>query len=183
MANDARLAGAAVAGRRAAVTPEQFARVEQLFDAACRLPQRERTGFVNRQQDDIEVLTAVCALLAEDERGAAGSDDLSRKLAAARGDADVKQRVLEKLAAGDEPFLSVPKPSPASQEQAAAAPAEGPGSLIGPYKLLQQLGEGGFGVVSPPRRRARLTACASSCAATRAWPSPPRPWRPRCCLG
>src|SRR5262245_5126400 len=24
---------------------------------------------------------------------------------------------------------------------------EGPGSVIGPYKLLQQLGEGGFGVV------------------------------------
>src|SRR5262249_17842547 len=32
-------------------------------------------------------------------------------------------------------------------DTAAAAYAEGPGSVIGPYKLLEQIGEGGFGVV------------------------------------
>src|SRR5437588_12194323 len=42
------------------------------------------------------------------------------------------------------------------------APTEGPGSRIGPYKLLQQLGEGGMGVVymaeqeQPVRRRVAL---------------------------
>ncbi len=73
------------------MTPEQFQRVEQLFDAACRLPQGERVEFVARQtRDDVEVLAAVRALLIEDERGAAGSDALSRNLAAARGDAEVK---------------------------------------------------------------------------------------------
>ncbi len=123
MADDARLAGAAAARGPTVLTPEQFARVEQLFDAACRLPQGERAEFVNRQTpDDAEVLAAVRALLAEDERGAAGADALSRNLAAARDDAELGPRAL-------------------------AALAEGPGARIGPYKLLQQIGEGGFGVV------------------------------------
>jgi serine/threonine-protein kinase len=42
------------------------------------------------------------------------------------------------------------------------APAEGPGTLIGPYKLLEQIGEGGMGLVfmaeqmQPVRRRVAL---------------------------
>src|SRR5262245_39200744 len=41
-------------------------------------------------------------------------------------------------------------------------PAEGPGTAIGPYKLLEQIGEGGFGVVflaeqaEPVRRKVAL---------------------------
>src|SRR5260370_2090060 len=43
-----------------------------------------------------------------------------------------------------------------------AGPAEGPGAAIGPYKLLQEIGEGGFGVVflaeqtQPVRRKVAL---------------------------
>ena len=62
---------------------------------------------------------------------------------------ELKQRVLAMLrAVDDDRFLS----DPTSDGGAAPAPApaplrEGVGAQIGPYLLLQQLGEGGFGVV------------------------------------
>src|SRR5262245_35974408 len=52
---------------------------------------------------------------------------------------------------GSESFLESPAPGmvgsasgPPTLDQ---PPAEKPGTQIGPYKLLQQIGEGGFGVV------------------------------------
>src|SRR2546430_15403961 len=54
---------------------------------------------------------------------------------------------------------------PAAQLVAAGEgmpPREGPGTVIGPYKLLEQIGEGGFGVVfaaeqtQPVRRQVAL---------------------------
>ena len=66
---------------------------------------------------------------------------------ACAGDEALRQRLLAMLqAAEDEQFLA----APTGVGAAAAVPegaGEGPGSRIGPYKLLQQLGEGGFGVV------------------------------------
>ena len=151
MADDARVAGAAAARRHTAMTPAQFARVEQLFDAACRLPQGERGAFVARQtRDDVEVLDAVRALLAEDERAAASVDVLARKVAATPDDARLKQGLIAKLAAAaNEHFVSAPDgpAAHAASSDPAAGRVEGPGTRIGPYKLLQQIGEGGFGVV------------------------------------
>jgi serine/threonine protein kinase/tetratricopeptide (TPR) repeat protein len=129
------------------VTPERFARVEHLFDAACRLPQGERAEFVARQaqDDDGEVIAVVRALLAEDVGGSAAADALSEQLAAARGDADLRQRLLSRLAAGGNAGAVL---APAGRELAGApGSAEGPGTRIGPYRLLQQIGEGGFGAV------------------------------------
>jgi serine/threonine protein kinase len=43
-------------------------------------------------------------------------------------------------------FLEKPAASP-ELDGSGRAVTEGPGTIIGPYKLLQQIGEGGFGVV------------------------------------
>jgi len=77
------------------------------------------------------------------------------------GDADLRRRVEALLAAFDraggflkEPAVPIPRPS--------LPQAEKPGDRIGRYKLLQQIGEGGMGVVymaeqeEPVRRRVAL---------------------------
>jgi len=74
---------------------------------------------------------------------------------ACEGDADLRSRVDVLLAAHDEAsgFLDAP---------AVESKREGPGSTIGPYKLLQEIGEGGMGVVymaqqeHPVRRKVAL---------------------------
>src|SRR5262249_53361391 len=59
-------------------------------------------------------------------------------------------------------FLRDPAPRPRETIDVADQPSEGPGTVIGPYKLLQQIGEGGMGVVymaeqqEPVRRKVAL---------------------------
>src|SRR4051812_37515985 len=88
------------------------------------------------------------------------------------GDAALRQRVEELLGAGAEAegFLGDPAPgarratdaSAVSKPLSAAAPGEKAGDRIGRYKLLQQIGEGGCGLVymaeqeEPVRRRVAL---------------------------
>jgi serine/threonine protein kinase/tetratricopeptide (TPR) repeat protein len=71
---------------------------------------------------------------------------------ATAGDAVLRARVEALLRAHDDPdsFLKEPLAElGATVDLARAEPqlAEGPGTVIGPYKLLQQIGEGGMGVV------------------------------------
>src|SRR5262245_18663087 len=77
-------------------------------------------------------------------------------------DAELRSRVenLLGLAEGAASFLESPV---ANLDSTAAHPtAEGPGTVIGPYKLLQQIGEGGMGTVfmaeqtQPVQRRVAL---------------------------
>ena len=90
------------------------------------------------------------------------ADDRQRFLdQACGGDAELRRQVEELVrhhfAAGS--FLESPALTPTV---AALAPPEGAGTLIGPYKLLEQIGEGGMGVVymaeqqQPVRRRVAL---------------------------
>jgi eukaryotic-like serine/threonine-protein kinase len=66
---------------------------------------------------------------------------------ACAGDAELRQRVLTLLREhehlGD--FLEAPAAPPLAAHAAPAA--EGPGTMIGPYKLVQPIGEGGMGTV------------------------------------
>jgi serine/threonine protein kinase len=94
--------------------------------------------------------------------------------AACAGDDALRTRVEELLSAHENPgsFLQAPAavpPSPLAGEGQGGGAAtldepvrEKPGTVIGPYKLLEQIGEGGFGVVfmaeqqAPIRRRVAL---------------------------
>ncbi|HEX7618469.1 MAG TPA: serine/threonine-protein kinase, partial [Verrucomicrobiae bacterium] len=84
---------------------------------------------------------------------------------ACAGDAALRQRVEELLQASDEAGNFLENPAavpPGGTVRPAAMPTEKPGDRIGHYKLLQQIGEGGCGVVymaeqeEPVHRRVAL---------------------------
>src|SRR4051794_26900646 len=67
---------------------------------------------------------------------------------ACRGDAGLRAQVEDLLRAQREAgsFLQEPSASPAGTVDEARAP-ERPGTVIGPYKLIEPIGEGGMGTV------------------------------------
>jgi hypothetical protein len=117
-------------------------RVQALFLAAVELPAAERAAVLDREcSDDVELRQRVEALLQAHDKPGSFLDRRARD-SGATGD---EQRGREEADAFE-----------------AAAPTEGPGTSIGLYKLLQQIGEGGMGVVymaeqeQPVRRRVAL---------------------------
>src|SRR6516225_2437490 len=79
-------------------------------------------------------------------------------------DQQLRAQVEELLAAYPkvERFLESPAPAPQLVATVDEPVTEGPGTVVGPYKLLEQIGEGGFGVVflaeqtQPVRRKVAL---------------------------
>ncbi len=82
---------------------------------------------------------------------------------ACRGDADLRARLDALLLAHHDlgEFLEQPVPTPSATWDG-PSPLEAPGTVIGPYKLMEQIGEGGFGLVyvaeqqHPIRRKVAL---------------------------
>src|SRR5579871_6972645 len=126
--------------RSLAMNPD-LDRIEAIFTAARAKPVEERAAYLDQAcGGDTELRRRVEALLqAHDNAGSF----LNRPAVPASGTTDT--------AAGQwiDP-ADVPRPS------------EGPGSRIGPYKLMEQIGEGGMGLVfvaeqqQPVRRRVAL---------------------------
>src|SRR2546421_330308 len=78
-------------------------------------------------------------------------------------DIELRQRVEQLLQARARAESFLESPAPHLVATVAERPiSEGPGTIIGPYKLLEQIGEGGFGVVfmaeqqQPLRRKVAL---------------------------
>jgi eukaryotic-like serine/threonine-protein kinase len=89
---------------------------------------------------------------------------------------DVLRRCVERMLAAEPKIGNFLQPDrPASFEPPAIE--ERPGSVIGPYKLLQELGEGGFGVVfmaeqeQPVRRKVALKSSLASRPSGKRWRS------------
>lgn len=106
------------------LTPEQFAQIERLFDAALELPGADRAAFLDDACADAGVRREVENLLAEDARLAKQSLSLAGRMEVARGRAAAD---MEPDTAAE---LAIPLPS-----------------TIGPYELVELIGEGGFGSV------------------------------------
>src|SRR6185437_5443807 len=82
--------------------------------------------------------------------------------AACAGDAGLREKVEALLQAHDRSLGLIDAPDAAAPTAEQPSSAESPGTVIGPYKLLEEIGEGGMGVVymaeqsRPVRRRVAL---------------------------
>jgi WD40 repeat protein/serine/threonine protein kinase/tetratricopeptide (TPR) repeat protein len=120
-------------------------RLKQLFlDAAAITDSAQRQVWLAEQcGQDADLLAKVQALLKAREDPESFLDRLAPAAATSQ----------EELAQGPRPPLAATTDQPASDR---------PGAIIGPYKLLEQIGEGGFGVVymaeqqHPIRRKVAL---------------------------
>jgi WD40 repeat protein/serine/threonine protein kinase len=98
----------------------------------------------------------IAALQEDPDRRAAYLDK------ACAADPALRQRVEKLLDAHERAGSFLKQPAAAAVTDAYRPVSEGPGNVIGPYKLLQQIGEGGFGVVymaeqqEPVRRKVAL---------------------------
>src|SRR5256714_789902 len=113
-----------------------------VFNAAWQLPANERVGYLSKAcRGDIELNSRVAALLEADERAGAFLQEPAERPPASSIAAAVRQ---------------------ANVGRSRLAPGEISGDHVGRYKLLQQIGEGGCGIVymaeqeEPVRRRVAL---------------------------
>ncbi len=118
--------------------------------------QAMKTPMQNRPQIDEAEIFAVASAMPVEDRGAyfdaACGEDLALR-------ARIERLVGSHEASG---FMKAPSVTPEIEEQMARLKPEEAGEMIGPYKLREEIGEGGFGTVwvadqeQPMRRRVAL---------------------------
>src|SRR5450631_1000341 len=127
--------------------PEFWRQIEDLYQRALELHEIERADFIKSAAGDNEKLRQEVESLLAREREAERFIEVPAM--------DVAARLV-----GEESENAVP--DGATDETSLTASPRGAGSLIGPYRLLQLIGEGGMGQVwladqkEPVRRRVAL---------------------------
>jgi serine/threonine protein kinase/Tfp pilus assembly protein PilF len=153
-------------------------REEAIFDGALQLPPEQRTGYIKaacgpnaelqqRVQDLLEAHMRSDGPLSEGRIRApapfgvppSGGKGQSDAVGPPEGGTPSPDAVPEGRGSPDAPLAEPSKPPPRATIVLSAPPSEKPGDRIGHYKILQQIGEGGCGVVymaeqeEPIRRR------------------------------
>src|SRR5678816_3618682 len=111
-------------------------------DSALLVATQRCIVMVDQAQSEEAIFLAAMQLATAQERGAYVQE-------ACADNEDLHRRVLELLASHDASRgpLDLPPPGVGNAATMDQPPHERPGTQIGPYKLLQQIGEGGMGVV------------------------------------
>src|SRR5258706_310179 len=125
---------------------------ESIVDAALEMPAHERAAYLDKMcGNDRQLRQLVDALLHAHKKIISSQITPPRDPSTAPTDsAPLQERELERLAPGAKTMAPT------------STPIEKPGDYIGRYKLLEQIGEGGFGVVhvaeqsEPVKRRVAL---------------------------
>ena len=84
-------------------------------------------------------------------------------------DPDLRRRVEKMLAAQSDAKSFLERPASAFGVTVDEPIPEKPGASVGPYKLLEQIGEGGFGVVFMAEQQQPCAARWRSKSSSRAW--------------
>jgi non-specific serine/threonine protein kinase/serine/threonine-protein kinase len=136
-------------------SPDHWRKILSLFDEAVKLSPGERAAFLDSAcGGDANLRARVEELLASADRA---GDFLEKPLVSQAGDF-VRQAVDALPSASGSAEISGPSHSPTATVPPAGAAAE----VIGPYRLLQKIGEGGMGEVwlaeqtEPVRRKVAL---------------------------
>src|SRR5437868_11125363 len=136
------MAGDPMVGNSPGDTLQKPGATDSLREAGRLLLMPESNPFTGGDDPKLRQVLDGAADLPPDQR-AAFLDE------ACGGDAGLRQRVESLLQALDEAdgFVADPTAGGSTQSAPATPPHEGAGSRVGPYKLLQKIGEGGMGVV------------------------------------
>jgi len=131
--------------------PERSLDITAIVSALLRLPPQAREVFLDRACGDDAASRARIELLM---RARLDAEEFSPSARRALGD-----RIAERACGDDAAERRIQQAAAYTEE---CAIHEGPGTRVGPYKILQRIGEGGFGVVfmaeqeKPVRRRVAL---------------------------